>query len=176
MGWGCYKHEWDKGSESWEKTLAELCERKLEESPRTFGRDGQICPECWNELEKENSRLQHENEELRDKLADTNYDMLCRFDREAAESTDLHTWIQCKLSELKKANETVQQAYKLLQWHPHTAVGALKYAELEKKLEKAMGTLWGISVGAPVFENPLASRLQDMARRTLDNIKGKDED
>ena len=51
MGWGCYKHEWDSGSEKWDKTLGELCDRKLTEKPCTFGRDKQICPSCYNELE-----------------------------------------------------------------------------------------------------------------------------
>lgn len=51
MGWGCYKHEWDAGSENWDKALGELCDRKLTEKPLTFGRDGQICPACYTELE-----------------------------------------------------------------------------------------------------------------------------
>lgn len=57
MGWGCYRHEWDAGSDSWQKAANELCDRKLKETPRTFGRDGQVCPSCWNEAEAELATL-----------------------------------------------------------------------------------------------------------------------
>ncbi len=53
MGWGCYKHEWDAGSESWREYLDELCERMLEApSGRTWGRDVEVCPKCWVEMER----------------------------------------------------------------------------------------------------------------------------
>ncbi len=52
MGWGCYKHEWDHGSEDCQKKLDELIEAKLKETPRTWGRDGEICPACWEEYER----------------------------------------------------------------------------------------------------------------------------
>lgn len=52
MGWGCYKHEMDAGSEIWTEELAKLCEEKLKENPRTWGRNFSICPLCYIELEK----------------------------------------------------------------------------------------------------------------------------
>lgn len=52
MGWGCYKHEWDVGSENWKERMDALCDRKLQETPRTFGRDEQVCPACYEELEQ----------------------------------------------------------------------------------------------------------------------------
>lgn len=52
MGWGCYKHEWDAGSENWRKFVVALCNRKLKENPRTFGRDGEVCPKCYLELQQ----------------------------------------------------------------------------------------------------------------------------
>ena len=52
MGWGCYKHELDADSEDWSRHEDELCERKLRETPRTFGRDGRVCPLCFVELEQ----------------------------------------------------------------------------------------------------------------------------
>ncbi len=56
MGWGCYKHGWDAGSEAWRQAATDLSNRKLEaaergEEPITFGRDGEVCPSCWIELE-----------------------------------------------------------------------------------------------------------------------------
>lgn len=57
MGWGCYKHEVDAGSEAWGKKLVELCDLQLKREPRTWGRDSQICPWCHEELEAENERL-----------------------------------------------------------------------------------------------------------------------
>ena len=50
MGWGCYRHEWDAESEEWKTKMELLCETKLRETPRTWGRDGQICPACWEDL------------------------------------------------------------------------------------------------------------------------------
>jgi len=51
MGWGCYKHEIDMGSETEKAKLLELCEKKLQEKPRTWGRDEAICSFCWEEME-----------------------------------------------------------------------------------------------------------------------------
>jgi DNA repair exonuclease SbcCD ATPase subunit len=53
MGWGCYKHEIDSGSAEWAGAIDKLCKRKLTEYPQTFGRDGEVCPLCWGELEAE---------------------------------------------------------------------------------------------------------------------------
>lgn len=52
MGWGCNKHEIDAGSDDWDAALERLCDRKLLEK-KSFGRDGQICPLCWEEMEDE---------------------------------------------------------------------------------------------------------------------------
>jgi len=35
MGWGCYKHEWDEGSDHWKEFADKLCNEKLQEHPRT---------------------------------------------------------------------------------------------------------------------------------------------
>lgn len=65
MGWGCYKHEWDAGSEHWTRYLKVLANQKLRERPhRSWGRDGQICPKCYVELEKENAALRARVAEL----------------------------------------------------------------------------------------------------------------
>jgi len=61
MGWGCYKHEWDAGSDNWMAAIRALCKRKLKESvPRTWGRDLQICPACYEELESRMKQLEAE--------------------------------------------------------------------------------------------------------------------
>jgi len=52
MGWGCYRHEMDADCENWRKILSALCDRKLEEHPPSFGRDEQVCPACYIELEE----------------------------------------------------------------------------------------------------------------------------
>ena len=49
MGWGCYKHEWDAGSDSWREHAGRLCEERLR-TALDWGRDGQICPKCYEEL------------------------------------------------------------------------------------------------------------------------------
>lgn len=65
MGWGCYKHEFDAGSEEWEARMGPLCDRKLAERPLTFGRDNQICPACYEELEAKLKEINTENDILR---------------------------------------------------------------------------------------------------------------
>ena len=51
MGWGCYKHEWDAGSESWREYAAEMCNKHLAATNHAdWGRDAQICPKCYDEL------------------------------------------------------------------------------------------------------------------------------
>ncbi len=55
MGWGCYRHEVDAGSEHWEKQIEKLLtenRRGNHKPPFTWGRNGQVCPFCWEELEK----------------------------------------------------------------------------------------------------------------------------
>ncbi len=64
MGWGCYKHEWDAASRAWEKFEHDLCMRKLEDRPKTFGRDGRVCPRCYVELESDYAALEAENARL----------------------------------------------------------------------------------------------------------------
>ena len=51
MGWGCYKHKVDAGSNPWENKMEELCDSKLSKCPLTWGRDLSICPFCYAELE-----------------------------------------------------------------------------------------------------------------------------
>lgn len=55
-------------------------------------------------LKKKIEQLTAEVEGLRDELADSNDAMLRRFDPSAADSTDLHTWISCKLAELARVS------------------------------------------------------------------------
>jgi len=58
VGWGCYKHEIDAGSEVWQRALDELCDQKLDTKPLTWGRDRAICPLCYVELEHNYKQLQ----------------------------------------------------------------------------------------------------------------------
>lgn len=51
MGWGCYKHEADAGSESWQKKVTEMSNARLSVPTHDWGRDGEVCPWCWEELE-----------------------------------------------------------------------------------------------------------------------------
>ena len=50
MGWGCYKHEVDAGSPNWDARMRELCDLQLGNRPLTWGRDGEVCPFCYEEL------------------------------------------------------------------------------------------------------------------------------
>lgn len=53
MGWGCYRHEIDAESESWNAQIdALLPDGASHGKPFNWGRDGQVCPFCWAELEK----------------------------------------------------------------------------------------------------------------------------
>lgn len=57
MGWGCYRHECDAGSENWKNKLEQLSQAQLDGSrsgrlPHSWGRDVQICPWCWEERDK----------------------------------------------------------------------------------------------------------------------------
>ena len=57
MGWGCYRHECDAGSEKWKKKIHELSQAQLDGArakclPYTWGRDMEICPWCWEERER----------------------------------------------------------------------------------------------------------------------------
>ena len=54
MGWGCYKHKMDAGSESWQGVVKEA----TPENYYPWGRDGEVCPACWMELERERNLLQ----------------------------------------------------------------------------------------------------------------------
>lgn len=53
MGWGCTRHEVDAGSENWEKKVSSLIPNgRSHGEPFDWGRDGQVCPWCWEELER----------------------------------------------------------------------------------------------------------------------------
>lgn len=53
MGWGCYRHEVDAESENWNSQIdALLPDGASHGRPFNWGRDGQVCPFCWAELEK----------------------------------------------------------------------------------------------------------------------------
>ena len=54
MGWGCYKHEMDAGSEHWKEAVEQACPPPYE----SWGqRDQEVCPECWIELKSERDDL-----------------------------------------------------------------------------------------------------------------------
>ena len=58
MGWGCQKHEWDAGSESWLAHAEKMCNERLVRTRHAdWGRDGQICPKCWEEGEAVKAEL-----------------------------------------------------------------------------------------------------------------------
>ena len=64
MGWGCYKHESDAGSESWQKKIADITPENCD----PWGRDGEICPWCYEStLERMNAL---ENVVRSDKVVD----------------------------------------------------------------------------------------------------------
>ena len=45
MGWGCYKHEMDKGSIAWDIAVQEA----TPEPYTSWGRDEEVCPKCYME-------------------------------------------------------------------------------------------------------------------------------
>lgn len=49
MGWGCYKHECDAGSEKWKAKSAELSAKEEQKGFPRWGRDEQVCPFCYEE-------------------------------------------------------------------------------------------------------------------------------
>jgi hypothetical protein len=55
MGWGCYKHEMDAGSEMWVDAKDRVVAQGLKNG--TFGRDDEICPLCYEEMSSELQRL-----------------------------------------------------------------------------------------------------------------------
>lgn len=46
MGWGCYLHEVDAGSEAWDKKIAEITPPEYD----PWGRDEAVCPWCYEHL------------------------------------------------------------------------------------------------------------------------------
>lgn len=53
MGWGCYRHEVDADTENWNAQVDKLLpDGASHGKPFNWGRDGQVCPFCWTELEK----------------------------------------------------------------------------------------------------------------------------
>lgn len=53
MGWGCYRHEIDAESDNWKaKITALIPDGRSYGKPFDWGRDGQVCPFCWVELEQ----------------------------------------------------------------------------------------------------------------------------
>ena len=53
MGWGCYRHEWDRGSPAWKNKVAEI----TPEDCVPWGRDEEVCPACHEEVLIENEKL-----------------------------------------------------------------------------------------------------------------------
>ena len=56
MGWGCYKHEIDRGSDAWKTKVAEIAPADC----KPWGRDGEVCPACHQEVVAEVQRLRKE--------------------------------------------------------------------------------------------------------------------
>jgi len=53
MGWGCYRHEVDCDSDNWKAQIDKLLpDGASHGKPFNWGRDGQVCPFCWEEQEK----------------------------------------------------------------------------------------------------------------------------
>ena len=65
MGWGCYKHEWDLGSEAAQAKLDELIRREQDKGFPAWGRDSNICPACYEELEAALAAARKEAEEAK---------------------------------------------------------------------------------------------------------------
>lgn len=57
MGWGCYKHECDATSEMWKEKVDALSNERLKLDTGDWGRDGEVCPFCWEEQEAELTSL-----------------------------------------------------------------------------------------------------------------------
>ena len=53
MGWGCYVHEMDTGSDAWDAAVKEI----TPENCVPWGRDGQVCPSCHREMMVERAEL-----------------------------------------------------------------------------------------------------------------------
>ena len=64
MGWGCNRHEVDAGSARWREKLDELVDREEERGFPTWGRQGEICPFCYEELVTRLAELEDERDEL----------------------------------------------------------------------------------------------------------------
>ena len=46
MGWGCYKHEMDAGSDNWKADLESITPPAY----HSWGRQEEICPKCFIEI------------------------------------------------------------------------------------------------------------------------------
>ncbi|SRR5579871_2038573 len=91
MGWGCYRHEVDAGSEHWEKKIESLLtenRRGNHKEPFTWGRNGQVCPFCWEELEKIKNIYQKALGEIQDHPERAC--LIVQHAFEAAEDVELH--------------------------------------------------------------------------------------
>lgn len=64
MAWGCYKHEWNISSEDCQAHLCKLVAREKIKGFPTWGKDGQICPACYEELEANCEALKAERDRL----------------------------------------------------------------------------------------------------------------
>ena len=69
MGWGCYVHEWDAGSENWLEYANNLCNERLL-AHDDWGRDGQICPKCYVEMAEELQYLRNQVRSLLDRIGE----------------------------------------------------------------------------------------------------------
>jgi phosphoribosyl-ATP pyrophosphohydrolase len=82
------------------------------------------------------AELEAKNEQLEDENADVSYALLCQLDAEAAEHTDLYTWIKGKLArvaELETQNEAMHDENESARGHAEHALDAAqaRIAELE---------------------------------------------
>lgn len=89
MGWGCYRHEIDAGSENWEAQINKLLpDGRTHEKPFDWGRDKQVCPFCWEELEKIKNIYQKALGEIQDNPAGAG--LIAQHAFEDAEKVELH--------------------------------------------------------------------------------------
>lgn len=89
MGWGCYRHEIDAGSENWKKKFATLIPNgRSHGQPFDWGRDEQVCPFCWEELERMKTIYQKALGEILEHPESAH--MIATMAFEEAEAVELH--------------------------------------------------------------------------------------
>lgn len=78
MGWGCVKHEWDAHSYAWREHVEKMSDERIK-THKDWGRDEEICPKCWEDIQKQNEELYHVIKELVDAIGIENADEVVFF-------------------------------------------------------------------------------------------------